>query len=389
MSYIQNSESYKSFPHVFLITKDFNIIDIGVYNPSWDVVSDSYVSGRLVDMKGEKYPDEKYQGKNCTILRFEHYPLGNYPILYKIGKSHLHSKVLVSTNEIELDSVKIVDRDRNVFYFANLKAKPFVVEGGEYVLYEVEPHLTPDELERIRCDTNTVAEMKNKMVEAVKSRRKAEAELLVTNASLVGAELHIKTLESYIEQYGVALDELSEKAIQLGFSKAEIVSKSIKDIESKFDLQLNWRESLRNKLIDDTDSKAKSISKFFANIELYKSDKNLTDTMKEYIVDVVVDICGADYVQAQLHRIRDKGLTRDRTDSLLGNNLRVMESEARGFMNSETANSLIENAVRTVYNTFQQNGGNMQDAINSANHLYPHLSKQTIEDEINQRMNRR
>lgn len=375
MSYIEQPESYRSLGRVFLITKDFDVKYIGVYDPLWEIVSSSYVSGRLVDSNGNKYDDSDYHGKNSTIMRFDHYFLGNTNIGRRIGNPHEHTKELVSTNHIELDEVRVIEKNRDVFYYADLVKEPFVVNGGEYTLYELEPHLNPEELATVTTDVNTVAKMKNKLSIALENERRTTAELFLANASVNAANAHVKTLNSYVRQFKTQLDAISEEAIKVGFIESELALKMTRDIEKKFNLEMDWRQTMKNAMIGDVGSKAQNVSKFFANFDEYKNDKSLTNEMKDYMVEVVLDICGVDFVRMKVNEYEQKGGLTNNT--LTGNNLQIMKAKEEGIIGDERATEAINSVIQVAQSEYGKTG-NIELAVTNA------LQKIPFGDKISQ-----
>jgi len=301
MSYIDNPWSYETLPRIYLIDSKFNIKSLGYYDPDFGTDTDfAYKPGRFVNESGESfYNDSAYREKHCMVISFKHATLGNLPILRKSGYGHFHVKYLVSTNAIRINDVIEKDPEtQDLFIFASLAHSPPMTiiygDNSQETLYEIAPHASRIELEKLGKDINFFVKIKELYRDAEAKAQQLESKNFVLTVRNVAAESTIIQLQSNVndllKNYQIAQDKLTN----LRLSVVERIGKGIEAVESEYNFSLPW-DKLMLEEIDKTSAMMQTdIRSVQAMIKLSGS---LTITQKQQLCLQVANVVGYDYLK--------------------------------------------------------------------------------------------
>lgn len=154
MSKISHLSFYKSLPSVFLLNSDMQLLWLCRYE--LDSIDRSYVGKQFLNTNTNEleFDDRNLIGKEAAVFQYQHTMLG-YKYDIRLDKGHPHMTYLISANDIKADDVYTKCDNGDIIYFANLKNK-VVRNGGEFILAEIEPHLTSKELKNLKENTTSV-----------------------------------------------------------------------------------------------------------------------------------------------------------------------------------------------------------------------------------------
>lgn len=392
-----------SLPHIFLIGKDFRPKIIGVYDPAWgegDI--GGYTPGKFKDYKGDTtYDDSIYKDKKCLTFYFRHYLFGNYPGLRgitRLGGRHFHIKYIVSKNTIDPSSVYKKTPDGDILIFADLVRNPpvTIVRGNnsQETIFEIEPHLSAEELEKLSSDINFVVKIKEQYMHAIAKQRELEGENFLANSRALASDMNILLLQEVVNSLIKKQNVLLDQFIKLKLENRERLAQGIQMVEGKHNIAAPW-ESIT---LEDTEKSIASIQAELRAITAMTKDNNRSENQKQIVCQMTVNFCGLDYVRRFvgsmtttniqtasgvqpvsmpanptlttmiLHYIqmRDNGqITAQQCDELVMN---LLDKTKRDLTNGSRSNpnSAVERLKDFALGTGEDNAGNVNTNVNAS-----------------------
>ncbi len=305
--------SYFILPRVYLVEsgKGFAPLLLGIYDLEYGIRTPSYAPGKFIDDRGEtEYPDDQYREKQAMHLAFKHKPLGNYPILKNMGNGHFHEKYIVSINDISPNDVYRSDSDGNIIIWGNLKQDPpyskTLWNGRQVTLVEIEPYLTPEELDQLARDSEYLSKviMDNKQAMEQVYKHRNENRLLTTRvaAGLSTIALLQGKINSLLDNYELTMEEV----IALRLENGSKLNKGIKLAEGKYGINAPWDKVAEEDMTKTIASIRQEIRKIGA---LADADGIMNDNIKAVLFQQTLSTLGLDYVRKAIGAATTDGLT--------------------------------------------------------------------------------
>ncbi len=306
MTHIPNFTSYKSFPHIYALGKDFVPVELGIYDPEYgtgDNIQD-YQSGKFKDYKDEPlYDDARYEGKRCLMFFFKDKLFGNYPGLRKLSDGHYHIKYIVGTNNVSIHDCYSTTPEGDIILYATLTRSPPISFTGDemrgdgdktqYTLVEVEPHLNSRELKELTGSIGFVTKLKEQYSISISKQQELEAECFLANSMSLATRMSVLVLEDRINALTNHQNMLLDKYLNLQLSANTKLVKGIESIESAYNFALPWGQIL----VEDTEKSVASIQTEIRALRVMLKENQLSDNQKQIMVQMVVNACGIDYVR--------------------------------------------------------------------------------------------
>ena len=360
MSEIKNKESYKSLRHVYLLDSKFQLKDLGIYDEKYGLSFDlGYRSGQFTNIFGTvEYDDSKYDGKATVDLAFKHMYFGNTNFGKRMGKGHFHEKYLVSTNEINLFDAYSETRSGNVVFFADF-IKSTSKSGGEFTLVEIKPYLKADELIRILNDINEAKIWKEKMMLAQKDCETAKMDAYIANANAFAAFGANEQSKTAIRQYQQQNENMRQVMLDVTLGASQTIIDGIEKVEGELDVNFNWH-TMNKGLIEKSIGIGKTHNNFIDSLDDFKNG-GMTESMKNYVVESVIEICGVDFVKNVLNSYNDNG--GKSYNNMTKINIRLQEMLDRNEITLNQFNEFSKMANVRAETNFVKNKGNINSAI--------------------------
>jgi hypothetical protein len=316
----------------------------------WELKHDG---GMFPNKSGDGYYDDIYIGKQAIELSFMHNFFGNLPILknFNVG-SHLHTKRFVSTNDIDLSTV-YTNAGADLVFFADLKLTRKVINGGEFTLYELTPHLTSEELADLSDDVlgQTVV-WKEQVINAESNRKMSEADAFILMSRAIAAETSLETFKLYTVKMLELLKQMNVRMKTVSISATHEFNEMLKDVESELDLDYGW-DSVVSGVLEKGIKKGDELEKYFKQINEL-NNRTASEEMKNLLVEKVVSICGIEKVQEILDRIRISGGARGGVTTPAGFTEHFQDMVRNGQISPEQARSFNGSAANVLYDEWQK-----------------------------------
>lgn len=356
MSYIKNFyDTYRNLDRIFILNTKMRLEFLGFYDREqfgieWDL---KYKGGLFPNKNGDGYYDDLYKNKQAIELSFLHNFFGNYPILKNIGiGSHLHTKCFVSTNDIELSTVYTMSNN-DLIFFADLTVSRKVINGGEYTLYELTPHLTPDELSELKTDIlGQVVDWKEQVINAETNRKMSEADAFILMSRAIAAETSLETFKLYTAKMLDLLKQMNVRMKTVSISATHEFNEMLKDVENELDLDYGW-DNIVSGVVEKGVKKGDELERYFKQISEL-NNRTASEEMKNLLVEKVVSICGVEKVQEILDRIRVSGSARGGIATPAGFTEHFNNMVRNGELTPEQARAYNSSAANELFGEWQK-----------------------------------
>lgn len=361
MSKISNESIYTGYNKVSFFTRDAEPVDAGIFDMEFGIDRNKYVSGVIFHPETDLFDDSVYDAKMYLKVIFKHHDLSLIGI--KSGPGHLHERIFVSTNPaIPITDIYRQSTNGNIVIFGTpLKAKGVTINDdiGQVKLWEVEPFLSKDDIEKLINNMSAVALFKKETVDAKVKAHTASTEAFLQLSRAVSAESSnvmfgtvIKVLLSRLEQY-------QQKLIDMKIDTNAKLQAGIERIEGELDLDVPWND------VKDYDSKA-TIENIRSDINALTALKNLnsnpSDEVKEYAFNLAVELCGVVFMRQRLGSY-DPNSQSKHINTLSGLTTDYIKNQMQSSTSSRDIESSLLNLINRVTNKYQGNGQDMQRAV--------------------------
>ncbi len=301
MTYIRDFKSYNSLPHIFLVDKNFHYKDLGVYDPDWGVETDiAYKPGKFKNDRDETiHQDTQYEGKQSLVVAFKHMPFGNYPILRKIGRGHFHIKHFVSETAVRPhDVIAQVPETGDMFIYADIVEYPPVTivqyDNTQETLYELRPHVSPEDMGRISHDVNFLMHIKEQLMSSTQKQQDLEAKNFILHTRNVAAESTVLQLQDHVDILLKNFQVVQDEVINMKLSLKDKLKHGLEIIEGKYNLGIPMHHV-------DFENTEKTAAMMQADIRavgaMIKMSGTLSETQKQTLVLQVANVVGIDYLR--------------------------------------------------------------------------------------------
>lgn len=234
--------SYLQLPKLIFVDDQFTPhtltnMRMGVYDPDWGVFDESYTSGKFVNGIGEPYVDDtRYNEAPGMVTTFKHSWFGN-TWAKNIGSAHFHVTHIVSSNTIRPQDVNILTENGDIMFFANILHNPphaiTQVDGTDEMLIEIEPFLSPSDLEKLAKDGKFVHKIKEMYMKMESKVFTLESDLFIKTSEAASAQITVLQLqESHNDLFQYTRLTL-DKVLKLKLSSGEAVLNGIEMVEGK------------------------------------------------------------------------------------------------------------------------------------------------------------
>lgn len=245
MTEIKNTWSFDGFPRIYLMTSDYKIRSLGLYDPDWARDTEfSYEAGKFTKPDGSPY-DALYNGKQCMIVSFRHPIFGNYPGLRNIGGGHFHTKYIVSTSLIRPHEVLRADGEtKDIILYADLaQDPPHTEERGDHTwetLYEITPHLTPEQLAQLPKEVKFATKMQEKMYRLESEKFDLKTKLILTESTAIAAQSSVILYREELKSAYQNHQTNEKKYLRLQLLMGEQMAEAVEQVESTHFLGAPW-----------------------------------------------------------------------------------------------------------------------------------------------------
>lgn len=380
MTRIENfHESYYTLSRIYLIQSDFKSKFIGFYDSVYGKEWNMKYSHRLFFKKnGVDAYDDIYKGKDAIELSFIHYPLGN-----GIGKNirlgaHTHTKIFVSTNNIKLSDVYTVDNN-DIFFYADMESIPKTLNGGSLTLYELTPHMSPEELQRMKESTGEVVKIKEQLIKTESEKKQLEADLFFEQTRALAASGCIISYQQHTDALLKFQKELVNRVKSVSLGEAHLMNESIKDLEKKFDMNRDW-SGVANDLVSNKVNDNSAFNEFI-QVSNELATSNVSEEMKNILIEKVVNICGIDKVKETIIQMESLGVSKIPATNMTALNMKYLDDVQNGKIRPEEAKYYMNNSFDELKNRSIQNNdiNSSLEEINKNRDIVPKdLSMQDI-----------
>lgn len=310
MTAIDNTWSFEGLPRISLVTSDYNIKGLGFYDPDWSRDTEfAYQPGKFTKPDGSPH-DSAYKDKQAMVVAFKHPIFGNYPGLRNLT-GHFHYKYIVSTSLIRPHDVLRADPEtQDIYIFADLSRNPpiTVIRGDntQETLYEITPHLTPEQLARLPKEIKFATKLQEKMYRLESEKFELETKLVITESMAVAAQssafLYQEELKGALANHQINLKNYT----RLALLTRERVAETIESIEGQYFPNAPWdAKNLGDstKMLASTQATIRDIS---STVKLMGS---LTDAQKYQVLMQAVNVVGLDFARKCLRGLEQFDIT--------------------------------------------------------------------------------
>ena len=361
MSKIRNPSSYMNLPHVYALDSKFDLIDLGVYDPNYGIEFDlGYEPGQFENMFGAmNYDDRHLEGKQCVLFTIKHKFFGNGTFGRRMGRGHYHEKCFVSINDVNLYDVYSQSRNGNIIFFADIHKKPAASrDGGKFTLIELRPHLTTSELSRVKKNLSEIINWKEKTFSAEKQKEIALMNEFVADAHARAADSAVVQSKVTIDRLVGQLNSMIDTMVGISLSTANKFQNAIEKVEETMDLNIDWN-SVNKGYVEQSISGGKDHYNFLSKLDEMKAG-GVTETMKQYAVNSVIEMCGLNFVKNAVEHTETHG---NAPKNITGMTMRLRDARDRGQISNSQMNDMITNANSSLERVFKENGGDMNSAL--------------------------
>lgn len=297
MSKISHHSFYDSLPSVFLMNSDMELMWLCHYE--YDTVDRNYVGKQFFNAKTEEleFDDRELTGKEAAVFQYQHTMLG-YKYDLKLDRGHPHITYLISSNDIKADDVYTKCDNGDIIYFANLINK-VVRNGGEFILAEVEPHLTSKELKNLRENTTSVMKWKNTLINETRKRKKAEASAFIHMCHATASDAVVQQNEITIKSLMNQGQNLLTALTQVKIETTDKIASAVENMEEHVDANLDWGAQELD-MVNKAITEGKMRYNFADRAGSFNSNSVTAETKKN-IAQQAINACGKEYLMAALN----------------------------------------------------------------------------------------
>lgn len=360
MTEIKNPEAYKSLPRILLMDTQLKPHFVGYYDPDYNMsYNTNYLGGYFRNWNGDmEYDDMHLKGKKAAVFNLEHSIFG-YKFNRKYGKRHLHTMYIVGINDINLMDVTETAANGDMLIYAeqvNRKSR----DGGEFVLLEVRPHMTRQELVDLKNKTTSVIGWKEESMENAKARAIAEANEFNAEKRADSAEavndMNRETISSLLAQVHTMLDMMRKGKIK----DIKILAEAIDDLEVNVDAGIEWNLMLKKKYDETLENGEKQFN--FVNSLEELNPEAISENTKEHMLRQLMNTCGADFVVRKVNEYAVDGELTTEINSLHGFSMKLHDLRNSGRITDDQMKMMYRDGQDRVQN-YQSRGLTVSDAV--------------------------
>lgn len=301
MTEIGNTWSFEGLPRIYLVTSDYKIRSLGFYDPDWSRDTEfAYKPGRFTKPDGTHY-DSLYKDKQAMVVAFKHPIFGNYPGLRNMT-GHFHYKYIVSTSLIRPHDVLRADPEtQDIYIFADLSRSPPKTElrsdNTQETLYEITPHLSPEELARLPKDIKFITKIKERLHELDSENWTLKGELVQEHSIAIASTSALFAAQERLDQLVREYQNIYDTVITLRLSTRKTIIQGIEKTEAENFLGAPWSAFSRADMDETAKVLQSEIRALSANLKL---NGKLTDSHKYQLVMQTANVVGLDYMRKVL-----------------------------------------------------------------------------------------
>lgn len=301
MTAIRDRESYEGLPQVYLLTSDYKFISLGFYDPEWVRDTElSYQPGKFSKQDGTPY-DSAYNDKQPMILSFKDLLFGNHRWAQYLG-GHMHNKYIVSTSLIRPHDVRRVETNTgDILLFADLSRSPPKTEERrnhtQETLYEITPHLSPEELARLPKDIRFITKIKERLHELDSENWKMKGELVHERSIAIASTAALFAAQERLHQLVLEYQNIYDQVITLTLSTRTTIKKGIEKHEAEHFLGIPWETYTRADLDEVSKNLQAQVRAVAAEAQL---NGKLSDAQKYQLTMQTANVVGLDYMRKVL-----------------------------------------------------------------------------------------
>jgi len=367
MSEIINSSLYTGLNRIYFFTKETNFINGGVFDLEGRINLDSYKSGMFIPEQ-DLFDDSVYEGHECINVTFKHYTM-TFLGLRILGLGHMHEKVFVSTDpNIPISQIFYQTPNNDLIIFGKprkVKGEKIPLEdGGELKLYEIDPYITKDEIKLLINDINAVTIFKRNTVDATVRAHQASVEAFLQLSRATAAESSNIVFGTIINTLLKKFEIATQKLIEMKISSNVRLQDGIERAESELDLDVPWnsvRADETERMLEDVKSDLNFLT------ALKNNNPEPSEQVKAYAYSLAIEICGIKYIQDRLSMGTDAP---KHINTLGGLATNYLSNQVKAQSSPQDMQQSVERLISFLQTKYNQNGGNMQQAITELNDIY-------------------
>lgn len=298
MTELRNRRSYEGLPQVYLLTSDMKFISLGFYDPGRTRDTEfAYEPGRFTKPDGSLY-DSAYKDKQGMVISFKDLLFGNYDFAQHLG-GHFHNKYLVSTSLIRPHEVLVAEPEtKDILLFADIARHPPKTEDRgdktQETLYEITPHLTPEQLARLPKEIKFATKMQEKMYELEKEKFELATRLVLTEGMAVGAQTSAFLYQEELRSLRINHQINQKNFLRLQLLTGEKLVEVVESVEGTHFLNAPWDKKNHEDATKILESTQATLREMSATISLMGSP---TDAQKYQVMMQAVNMVGLDFAR--------------------------------------------------------------------------------------------
>jgi len=362
MSRIANDSLYTGYNKVYFLSKEAEPIDAGVFDMNYGIDRNKYVSGKIFHPELDLFDDSVYNGRMYLKVCFKHHDLSLIGI--KAGPGHLHERIFVSTDPlIPVTDVYRQSSNGNILIYGTpIKTKPITLNDdiGQVKLFEFEPFLNKDEMERLINNMNAVFQFKKETVDAKVRAHNSSTEAFLQLSRAVSAESSNVLLGTVVKVLLSRMETYQSKLINMKIDTTNRLTAGMEEIDKNLDIEVPWND------VKDYDSRA-TIENIRSDINALTAMKNLnsnpSDETKEYAFNLAIEVCGIKFMRQRLGSYHEEESQTKHISTLSGLTTEHIRNQMNAQVPAQEIENTIINLVNKVASRFQNNGNDMTQAV--------------------------
>ncbi len=362
MSKISNENLYLGYNKVYFFTNNAEPIDACTFDMEYGIDRNKYVSGKIFNPETDLFDDSQYNTYMYLKVCFKHHDLA--PIGIKAGPGHIHERIFVSTNPlIPVTDVYRQSTNGNILIFGTpIKTKPVTLNDdiGQVKLYEFDPFLSKDDIEKLINNMNAVALFKKETVEAKIKSHNSSTEAFLQLSRAVSAESSNVLLGTVVKVLLNRMETYQSKLINMKIDTTNKLVSGMEEIDKNLDIEVPWND------VKDYDAKV-TIENIRSDINALTALKNLnpnpSDETKEYAFNLAVEVCGLQFMRQHLGSYNEQNTQTKHISTLSGLTTEHITNQMNAHIPSKEIEDSIINLVNKVAGRYQTNGNDMTQAV--------------------------
>ncbi len=364
MSQINNEHIYTGLKRVLLFTKQAEMIDAGIFDIDYLKDRSKYRPG-IFDPELDLFDDSIYNGRDYLKVIFDHHWMERIGL--KIGPSHPHERIFISTNpDISIHDITRETTTGNILIFGNPlkpKGKTKNDQFGQVKLWEIEPFLDKSDIEKLVNTFDAVSIFKKELVSAKIQAHKSNIEAFLQLSRAVSSESSNIMLATVVKVLLERLEIVTQRLIDIKISTNTLLQNSIDKVEVNLDLNLPWNDVQKNDIETLVENTRSDINFLTA---LRNQNPDPSDEVKEYAWSIVLEICGVDFIK---RRVGENPEPSKHLSTLSGVTTNYIKNNLNNNNQQDNEESMLRliNMIRNEYERDPDH--NMQRVITKANDM--------------------